>query len=75
MYNVHISGYREGEWPFIPLLQLLLKYKKMSFADARAIVDKVWAGETTEVEFSDLNTAQEFSKNADEAGLICIIWQ
>ena len=47
----------------------------MSFADVRAIVDKVWAGETTEVEFSDLNTAQEFSKSADEAGLICIVWQ
>ncbi|MEI3799190.1 MULTISPECIES: hypothetical protein [unclassified Chitinophaga] len=75
MYQVHISGYREGKWPFILLLQLLLKYKKMSFADARAIVDNVWAGNTVEVEFPDLNTAQEFSKSVDEAGLNCIVWQ
>ncbi|RAJ74957.1 hypothetical protein CLV59_1103 [Chitinophaga dinghuensis] len=73
MYNVHISGYREGKLPFVSLVKLLLKYKNMSLEDARATVDKVWARKPIAVEFTDLNTATEFSKSADEAGLNCIV--
>ncbi|MBC9930893.1 hypothetical protein [Chitinophaga qingshengii] len=70
-HYIHLSGYRKDTWPFIPLLKLLLEYKKMPFSEARIIVDTIWAGGTAEVEFTDLNIAWEFLEKADEAGVNC----
>jgi hypothetical protein len=58
MHNVHISGYKKDEVPFIPLLILIRELSDMSFAEARKIVDSIWANETAEIMFVDLSVAE-----------------
>ncbi|MCW3463968.1 hypothetical protein [Chitinophaga nivalis] len=73
MHNVHISGYKKDELPFIPLLILIRELSDMSFADARKIVDYIWANETAEISFVDLNVAQDFIKKAAAIGVSCVL--